>query len=164
MALVSRPGPPFFLDTSVLLAGLIEGLGPGSAPAGQLLGRLDGTGRRRRGVTAWHCCLEFYAVSTRLPEEFRLSPSAARELLREGILRRMEVHDLDPARREPFLDQCALSDVRGGRLYDAHIGEIALRSGAGVVVTDNVRHFGTVAGAGVLVLDAAGALQRLGQR
>jgi hypothetical protein len=68
MALV---GPVFF-DTSVLLAGLIE-LGPGSEPAQAIL---DAITERQLGRvhTAWHCCPEFYAVSTRLPVEFRLIP------------------------------------------------------------------------------------------
>ena len=71
-----------FLDTSILLAGLIE-LGPASGPAQELMAAVAG-GRLRRPCTAWHCCLEFYAVSTRLPEEFRLSPADARLGLRTG--------------------------------------------------------------------------------
>ena len=43
-------------------------------------------GRLKPAFTAWHCCLEFYAVSTRLPEELRLAPPAARRLVDEEIL------------------------------------------------------------------------------
>ncbi|MFL5439266.1 MAG: type II toxin-antitoxin system VapC family toxin [Myxococcales bacterium] len=68
-----------FLDTSVLVAGLID-FGPQSAPARSLL---DAVAEKRIGrvSTAWHCCLEFYSVSTRLPPEFRLTPADAARLV-----------------------------------------------------------------------------------
>jgi len=42
-------------------------------------------GQIERPLTAWHCCLEFYSVTTRLPEEYRLEPEIALRLLREEI-------------------------------------------------------------------------------
>ena len=64
-----------FLDTSVLLAGLVD-FGPQSAPAQSLLHAV--AEKQLAGVgTAWHCCLEFFSVSTRLPAEFRLTPAEA---------------------------------------------------------------------------------------
>ena len=128
-----------FLDTSVLLAGLID-FGPQSAPAQSLLHavaekRVTGAG------TAWHCCLEFYSVSTRLPPEFRLAPADAAILLEEEIFARMTVHDLPAAERLPVLRAAARDHTGGGRIYDAHIAEIARAAGAEVVVTDNRRHF-----------------------
>ena len=128
-----------FLDTSVLLAGLID-FGPQSAPAQSLLHaiaekRVTGT------ATAWHCCLEFYSVSTRLPPEFRLAPGDAATLLEEEIFARMAVHDLPAAERLPVLRGAARDHIGGGRVYDAHIAEIARAAGAQVVVTDNRRHF-----------------------
>ena len=54
-----------FLDTSVLLAGLVD-FGPQSAPAQSLLHAV--AEKQVAGVgTAWHCCLEFFSVSTRCP-------------------------------------------------------------------------------------------------
>jgi predicted nucleic acid-binding protein len=128
-----------FLDTSVLLAGLID-FGPQSAPAQSLLHaiaekRVIGAG------TAWHCCLEFYSVSTRLPPEFRLAPADAAILLEEEIFARMAVHDLPATERLPVLRAAARDQIGGGRIYDAHIAEIARAAGAEVVVTDNRRHF-----------------------
>ena len=64
-----------FLDTSVLLAGLID-FGPQSAPA-QTLMHAVAEKRVDRPATAWHCCLEFFSVATRLPPEFRVSPDDA---------------------------------------------------------------------------------------
>jgi hypothetical protein len=40
----------------------------------------------------------------------------------------------------------------GGRIYDAHIAEIARLGGVRVVVTDDRRHFTTLLRAGVRVL------------
>ena len=128
-----------FLDTSVLVAGLID-FGPSSAPAQSILHavaekRLPSVG------TAWHCCLEFYSVATRLPPEFRVSPADAVTLLQEEVLARMSVHDLPAAGRADLLQAVARDAIAGGRVYDAHIAEIARAVGAGVIVTDNRRHF-----------------------
>ena len=105
-----------FLDTSVLLAGLID-FGTQSAPSQSLLHAVSERHVREPG-TAWHCCLEFYSVATRLPAEYRLSTADAHRLLEEEIFGRMAVHDLPAADRLPML-----------------------RTAASVVVTDNRRHF-----------------------
>ena len=128
-----------FLDTSVILAGLID-FGPQSAPAQTLLhavaeGRLDGP------ATAWHCCLEFFSVATRLPPEFRLTPADAVKLLHEEVFARLVVFDLPAGDRMPMLRAAARDAIAGGRIYDTHIAEVARAAGASVIVTDNRRHF-----------------------
>jgi len=128
-----------FLDTSVLLAGLID-FGPQSAPAQSLMHTIAEK-RVTGAATAWHCCLEFYSVSTRLPPEFRISPADAALLLEEEIFARMSVHDLPASGRVSALRAAAHDRIGGGRIYDAHIAEIARAAGAAVVVTDNRRHF-----------------------
>ena len=125
-----------FFDTSVLLGGLID-LGPSSAPAQRLMTAVA-SGQLRRVHTAWHCCLEFYAVATRLPEEYRLAPGDALRLLEHEVLKRFRVLELDAAGRLAFLATAVQERVAGGRIYDAHIGEIARRSGARIIVTDNM--------------------------
>jgi predicted nucleic acid-binding protein len=128
-----------FLDTSVLLAGLVD-FGPQSAPAQLLLHavaekRIDGP------ATAWHCCLEFFSVATRLPPEFRIAPADAIVLLQGEVFGRIAVHDLPAGDRLPMLKAAARETIVGGRIYDAHIAEVARAAGATVVVTDNRRHF-----------------------
>lgn len=156
MAVVNDP----FLDTSVLLGGLIE-LGPASRAPQQVMAAIAG-GKVRRPRTAWHCCLEFYAVSTRLPEELRLSPADARQLVEEEILGRFQVLQLAERSWKPFLRGAALGRVAGGRLYDAHIAEVARRSGCRLIVTDNIRHFAPLAGQGVRVATSADLAAELG--
>jgi len=146
MALVS----PVFFDSTVLLAGLIE-LGPASAHAQRVMTAVA-AGRLRGPQTAWHCCLEFYAVSTRLPEEFRLAPDDARRLIEEEVLARFQVHQLPANARTAFLGAATQDRVAGGRIYDAHIAEIARQAGARAVVTDNRRHFSALARYGIRLM------------
>ncbi len=128
-----------FLDTSVLLAGLVD-FGPQSGPAHSIL---HAVAERTvtPATTAWHCCLEFYSVATRLPPEFRLTPAHAMQLLEEEIVGRMTIHDLPAADRLPMLRNAAAEGTAGGRIYDTHIAEVARAAAATVIVTDNRRHF-----------------------
>jgi predicted nucleic acid-binding protein len=128
-----------FFDTSVLLAGLID-FGPQSAPSQSLMHAI--AEKRLPSVgTAWHCCLEFYSVATRLPPEYRIKPEDAAALLQHEVIARMTVHDLPAATYLPMLNAAARDAVSGGRIYDTHIAEVARASAAEVVVTDNRRHF-----------------------
>jgi predicted nucleic acid-binding protein len=128
-----------FLDTSVLLAGLVD-FGPQSAPAQSILHGVAEKTIQSPG-TAWHCCLEFYSVATRLPPEFRLTPDDANELLREEVFSRLTVHDLPAEERLGLFATSARDRIAGGRVYDAHIAEVARTAGARIIVTDNRRHF-----------------------
>jgi len=112
-------------------------------------------GRVRRPLTAWHCCLEFYAVATRLPGEVRLSPADAWQLIEEEILGRFEVRQLPERARRAFVRTAAEERLVGGRIYDAHIAEVASLARVLVLVTDNVRHFAGLAHRGVRVMSAA---------
>jgi predicted nucleic acid-binding protein len=128
-----------FLDTSVLLAGLVD-FGVQSAPAQTLLHAV--AERQLPAVgTAWHCCLEFFSVATRLPPEFRVAPADAVQLLESEVFGRMTVHDLPAGDRLAMLKTAAQDATAGGRIYDAHIAEVARAAGAAVIVTDNRRHF-----------------------
>jgi predicted nucleic acid-binding protein len=138
-----------FLDTSVLLAGLLD-FGPQSAPAQSVLHGVAEKTIPSPG-TAWHCCLEFYSVATRLPPEYRLRPADAVHLLQEELFGRMLVYDLPSADRSPLLQSAAQDGIAGGRIYDAHIAEIARAAGATVIVTDNRRHFLTTLRHGIRV-------------
>jgi predicted nucleic acid-binding protein len=128
-----------FFDTSVLLAGLVD-FGAGSAPSQAILHAVAEK-RVTAPATAWHCCLEFFSVATRLPPEFRVTPSDATILLEHEVFARMAVHDLPAAHRIQMLQAAARDGVVGGRIYDAHIAEVARVAGASVVITANRRHF-----------------------
>jgi predicted nucleic acid-binding protein len=134
----------------VLLGGLIE-LGPAAQPAQRIMAAIAAQGLGRPH-TAWHCCLEFYAVSTRLPEEVRLAPADAWRLIDEEILGRFQIHQLPDGGCRSLLRTAASSQVVGGRVYDAHIAEVARLAGVTVLVTDNVRHFAALTRHGIDVV------------
>ena len=138
-----------FLDTSVLLAGLID-VGPQSAAAHSLLHAVAEK-TVAPASTAWHCCLEFYSVSTRLPAEYRLTPTDAAQLVEEEIFARMLVHDLPSGERLPLVRAASHDAIGGGRIYDAHIAEVARAAKAAAIVTDNRRHFLTALRYGIRV-------------
>ena len=142
-----------FLDTSTLLGGLID-LGPATSAAQAVMAAVSER-RVPKPHTAWHCCLEFYAVATRLPEELRLAPADAWRLLQAEVLSRFVVHQLAEEARIEFLQAAVEARVAGGRIYDAHIADIARLAGARIVVTDNVRHFLDLRRQGIRVMSAA---------
>lgn len=144
---------PVFFDTSILLAGLVE-MGDVSLPAQRILDDCA-RGAVPQPLTAWYCCLEFYSVATRLPAGLRLEPELARRLIDEEILVRFQVYDLPRESRLRFLADAASDRVTGGRIYDAHIAEIARLAGARTVVTDNGRHFASLARHRIRVLSSA---------
>jgi predicted nucleic acid-binding protein len=128
-----------FLDTSVLLAGILD-FGPQSAPAQSIMHAVAEK-TVQSPATAWHCCLEFFSVATRLPPEFRLTPADGARLLEEEVFARVLVHDLPSADRLKLLHAAVEDGTAGGRIYDAHIAEVARAADATVIVTDNRRHF-----------------------
>jgi predicted nucleic acid-binding protein len=97
--------------------------------------------RIQKPATAWHCCLEFFSVATRLPPEFRITPADACLLLDQEVFARFAVHDLPESARVAMLQAAARDGVAGGRIYDTHIAETARAAGSTVIVTDNRRHF-----------------------
>ncbi|MDP9121107.1 MAG: PIN domain-containing protein [Acidobacteriota bacterium] len=149
-----------FFDTSVLIAGTIV-FNRGSHHA-QLLMDAVADGRIESPLTAWHCCLEFYSVTTRLPEEYRLEPEITLRFLRQEVFARFLVHGLPVERREEFLVSAAGQSTVGGRVYDAHIAEIARLAGAQIVVTENRRHFTSLLRHGIRVLVSLELAEELG--
>lgn len=153
---------PVFLDTGVLVAGMVD-LGASSRAPFQVLdavaeGVIEGPG------TAWHCCLEFFSVTTRLPEEYRLDSAAALRFLHEEVFERFTVHALPSKAYERFLDRAVADGIAGGGIYDAHIAEVARDSGARLVVTENRRHFARLLRDEIRVVDCSELVRQLGTR
>lgn len=141
-----------FFDTSVLVAGTVN-FGPRSRAPFRLLDAVA-EGEIEGPTTAWHCCLELYSVITRLPKEYRVSPKDADRILREEVLARFLVRALPPDARGSLLALAGAESIAGGRLYDLHIAEIARRTGAKKVVTENRRHFTSLLAHGIPVLSS----------
>jgi predicted nucleic acid-binding protein len=140
---------PIFFDTTALLGGYID-FGESSIHAQKIVDAVV-EGIITDARTAWHCCLEFYAVSTRLPAGYRLAPHQVCRILQE-IIATFRVEQLPVDARLPFLEAAVSERAAGGRIFDAHIAEIARLAGAKIVVTDNRRHFTTLMKHGIRVL------------
>lgn len=148
-----------FFDTSVLLPGVVE-LGPEAKPAQRLFDAVaDKT--IESPCTAWHCCLEFFSVLTRLPVEVRVSPKDAADLVEQELLARFRVVDLLARHRDEFLASLSADQINGGRIYDAHIAEVARRNGAELLVTENRKHFQTLLRYDIRVISAEEAVDEL---
>ena len=103
-------------------------------------------------------------VATRLPSEFRLTPADAARLLQDEVFGRMAVYDLPASDRAQLLHAAAQDNTAGGRIYDAHIAEVARAAGACVIVTDNRRHFLATLRHGIRVETPAEFLKALKSR
>ncbi|HKK17127.1 MAG TPA: PIN domain-containing protein [Opitutales bacterium] len=149
---------PFF-DTSILLAGLID-LGDTSIAPIRILDQIA-TRQIRNATTAWHCCLEFYSVATRLPEEYRLTTETAAEFIREEIIRNLGIRILESLSNENLFSEAAQHRISGGRIYDFHIGNTAVNGKVSVIVTENKKHFLHFEAKGISVLNANEYLNKL---
>ena len=150
---------PVFLDTSVWVSGIID-FGP-SSEAAQFVLDAVAEGRLGQVRTAWHSCLEFFSVVTRLPADFRIAPADAIQLIHQEILGRSKVIQLPGDRYCDFLAEAERDRVAGGRVYDAHIAEIAGYAGCRTILTEKIRHFSALARHGIRVLNAADAIKEI---
>jgi hypothetical protein len=112
--------------------------GPQSAPAQSLLHAvIEG---RVQAATAWHCCLEFFSWRRGCHRSFawrRTMPSRCSSRRCSGGCRCTTC--LQRSNRHAAAG--AHDGIAGGRIYDAHIAEVARAARASVIVTDNRRHF-----------------------
>jgi predicted nucleic acid-binding protein len=146
---------PVFLDSNVFIRGLtLPPDGPGPL---DLLKRLADE-KNADCHTAWHCCLEFYAVTTRLPVEYRLRQDDALSLLETQILGRFTVHGLHDSSFRATIQDAARERIAGGRMYDAHIAAVARQAGARLFITENPRHFAQLERHGIAVRTSRAAL------
>ena len=70
------------------------------------------------------------------------------------ILGRFRVRQLSEQKLGKLFTRAVTDRVAGGRIYDAHIAEVARVAGAEIVVTENVRHFRALERDGIEVLSA----------
>lgn len=101
-------------------------------------------------ATAAHAVAEAYAVLTRLPPPYRISPSDALALVEDNFLDGAVALDVRGYRA--LLRRAGKDAISGGRIYDALIGECAVKAKADVLLTFNARHFAHIEAAGVRVV------------
>lgn len=85
--------------------------------------------------------VEAYAVLTRLPAPYRLSPADAWTALQPSFVDGVNVVAPQGPESVSVLRALAKQDIGGGRTYDAIIAECARKAGAQALLTFNTRHF-----------------------
>jgi predicted nucleic acid-binding protein len=130
------------IDTSVLIAGLVEAHGrhAQSFPWLQKIKHAE-----VQGLIAAHSIAETYAVLSTLPVSPRISPSAAWALLEHSILPFVQVVDLSAQETQAVVQRLSRQGFAGGVVYDALIAEAATQGKAERLVTLNVSDFKRIA-------------------
>jgi predicted nucleic acid-binding protein len=125
-----------FLDTSVLVA-VFLGDHVHHAPS---LAVFNQFAKTDVGCGA-HSLVEVYSTLTRLPGKHRIGGEQAM-LFIESIRERLTVVGLMPEEYFAMLRANAAMGISGGAIYDALLACCALKSGASVLYTWNLRHYG----------------------
>ena len=125
------------VDSSVLIAGVHANHPRHAVAATWLIQNIP----LHELLVAHHSILESYAVLTRLPGEWRLTGSEAKQLLESTIRSNMQVAQFHASSIWDCIDSLVNHSAVGGHSYDGFIAEILNQSGAEAIATFNTRHF-----------------------
>jgi predicted nucleic acid-binding protein len=95
---------------------------------------------KRQACCGAHSLVEFYATTTRFPGRHRLTGDQVLLLL-ENIQENLTVITLDVQEYYGALKQAAQDGIVGGSVYDFLLARCALKAGAEIMYTWNLRHF-----------------------
>jgi predicted nucleic acid-binding protein len=112
---------------------------------------LDYTSDPHAGLCSTHAIAECYAVLTTLPLARPVTPGDARTLIRETLLSRLRVVELQTDRYLGALDELAEMGRPGGTIYDALHVQVAQAEGCERIYTYNLRHFRPLCPEGIQV-------------
>lgn len=124
-----------FFDTSVLLPVFLEDHEHHEASLKVFL-----KAKKTTGSFGAHSLAELYATATRLPGKHRLSGEQV-VLFLQDLTSRLSAITLTAPEYLHAMENAARNHVAGGAIYDALLAQCALKGGADVIYTWNVRHF-----------------------
>lgn len=124
-----------FFDTSVLIPCLLEEHVHHDASLRAFL-KSD----KNQGCCGAHSLAEFYATATRMPGRQRLSGEQVLLFL-ENVRERLDIVTLTGDEYYYVLEEASNAGVVGGTVYDALLARCALKSGAEIIYTWNLKHF-----------------------
>ncbi|MFZ3340936.1 MAG: PIN domain-containing protein [Terriglobales bacterium] len=124
-----------FFDTSVLLASFLDGHQHYQRSFDVLA-----DANRKNSCCAAHSLAELYATLTRLPGRSGLSVEQALWSL-DSVAERLELISLEPIEYRHAIREAGHNRVMGGTIYDALLGQCALKAHATTIYTWNVTHF-----------------------
>ncbi|TVR56222.1 MAG: PIN domain-containing protein [Spirochaetaceae bacterium] len=136
------------VDTSVLVAAL-HANHPFHLTAAEWLNH---SFENHEVIVAHHSVLEAYAVLTRLPPEYRLTPSEAVTVLRETLEKNAAIAPFSGLSIWKVIQRLGDDAASGGAAYDAFIIEILAAAGAEAIATGNAREFRRLS-RGVQIID-----------
>ena len=124
-----------FFDTSVLVAAVLV-----SHQEHQRSLTVFAGADRKTACCAAHTLAELYATLTRMPGKQRIVSDQALLFLDE-VEARLELVYLTAREHRLAINQAARHGVLGGTIYDALLGQCALKAGATRILTWDVAHF-----------------------
>jgi predicted nucleic acid-binding protein len=125
----------FFFDTSVLLPCFFEDHVHHEASLGAFL-KAD----NKQGCCGAHSLAEFYATATRFPGKHRLNGEQVMLFL-ENVRERLTIVSLTADEYYGALKEAAAAEIVGGTIYDALLGQCAMKAEAECIYTWNLKHF-----------------------
>jgi predicted nucleic acid-binding protein len=125
------------VDTSVIVAA-VHANHPVHAVAAHWLDRAFAA---HEVVVAHHSIIESFAVLTRLPAEYRLSPTEAETVLSETLQEKVSIAPFSSQSSWAALHSLADAPSAGGASYDAFIIHLLLQAAVDVIVTYNAADF-----------------------
>ena len=105
-------------------------------------------------IVAHHSLLESYAVLTRLPSDFRLTPAEAEGVLRETLEANATLAPFKGEQMWPVLARLAQIPAAGGSSYDAFIIHALGDAGVDAIATFNANEFRRLS-PGMQIIDPA---------
>ena len=124
-----------FFDTSVLFASFLDGHEHYERSFAVLA-----DANRKNACCAAHSLAELYATLTRLPGKLGLNVDQALWSL-DSVAERLELISLEPIEYRHAIREAANNGIVGGTIYDALLGQCALKARATTIYTWNVAHF-----------------------
>jgi predicted nucleic acid-binding protein len=124
-----------FFDTSVLVAAAVATHQHHHRSVAAFAGS-----DRETGCCSAHTLAELYATLTRLPGKQRIVSDQVLLFLDE-VEGRLELIYLNTREYRLAINQAARRGVLGGTVYDALLGQCALKAGATKILTWDVSHF-----------------------
>jgi predicted nucleic acid-binding protein len=124
-----------FLDTSVLVPAFY-----GEHERHDLSFALFLRLNKKSGCTAAHCLAELYSVLTGMPGKDRASPDEALLFLAD-VRERLTLVTLDGDEYARVLKDAAAAGITSGGIYDAIVGECAMKAKAEAIYMWNAKHF-----------------------
>jgi predicted nucleic acid-binding protein len=124
-----------FFDTSVLVASFLDGH---EHYERSFVALADAN--HRNACCAAHSLAELYATLTRLPGRLGLNADQALWSL-DSVAERLELIALEPAEYRHAIREAASGGIVGGTIYDALLGQCALKARATTIYTWNVSYF-----------------------